>query len=181
MRISGGFARGLNLKVPSISDIRPSMEVVRQAVFSMLGERVSGANVLDLYAGSGSYGLEALSRGAAHATFIDTNSESIRAIKTNLDVGRFWGKAEVIQMDALRYLAEEDNEQQFDLIFVDPPYEYGIPTGLTWHLSHELKKDGLVIFDHAKTMTFGKVEELEIIEERSYGYSAVTFLSRKEK
>ena len=85
MRISGGFARGLTLKVPKISDIRPSQEMVRQAVFSILSDRVQGAQVLDLYAGSGSYGLEALSRGAAHATFIDSNGEAIRATRKLLN------------------------------------------------------------------------------------------------
>jgi 16S rRNA (guanine966-N2)-methyltransferase len=179
MRISGGFARGLTIKVPRISDIRPAQEVVRQAIFSMLGDKVDGATVLDLYAGSGSYGLEALSRGASHATFVDSNMEAIKAIKSNLDVGRFWGKAEVVQTDAVRYVAEESHAQ-FDLIFADPPYEYGIPQGLSYHLAAMLKPDGLVIFDHAKTVTFTKLEELEVVESRSYGSSAVTFLKLKD-
>jgi 16S rRNA (guanine966-N2)-methyltransferase len=181
MRISGGFARGLNLAVPKISDIRPAQEVVRQAIFSMLGERVTGAKVLDIYAGSGSYGLEALSRGATHATFVDSNSEAIRAIKTNLDVGRFWGKSEVVQVDALRFLSEENYDGPFDLIFADPPYEYGIPKGLCYHLSEIVTPDGLVIFDHAKSVTFDRIEDLEVIETRNYGNSGVTFLRPKMK
>lgn len=180
MRISGGFARGLTLRVPKISDIRPAQEMVRQAVFSMLGEQIQGARVLDIYAGSGSYGLEALSRGANSATFVDTNIESIKALKANLDVGRFWGKAEVVQSDAIRYLSEE-GQGKFDLIFADPPYEYGIPSGLCYHMAEMLKADGLVIFDHAKTVTFGKIDELEVVESRSYGSSAVTFLKHKNK
>lgn len=180
MRISGGFARGLTLKVPKISDIRPSQEMVRQAVFSILSDRVQGAQVLDLYAGSGSYGLEALSRGAAHATFIDSNGEAIRAIKSNLDVGRFWGKATVTQVDVLRFLSEQ-NHQQFDLIFADPPYEYGVPKGLSFHLAESIKDDGLIVFDHAKTVTLDRVDELEIIDSRSYGHSAVTFLQLPKK
>jgi 16S rRNA (guanine966-N2)-methyltransferase len=178
MRISGGFARGLTINVPKISDIRPAQEVVRQAIFSILGEKIKAAQVLDIYAGSGAYGLEALSRGAAYALFVDSNSESIRAIRKNLDVGRFWGKAEVIQMDALRFLSEE-NHEGFDLIFADPPYEYGIPSGLAYHLSHIINDDGLIIFDHAKTVIFDKVEELEVVDTRAYGASAVTFLKKK--
>lgn len=174
MRISGGFARGLTIKVPKISDIRPTQEVVRQAVFSMLGDQITDADVLDLYAGSGAYGLEALSRGAAHATFIDSHAESIKAIKSNLDVGRFWGKAEVEQNDSIRFLSE--SHHKFDLIFADPPYEYGVPRGLCFHIAEALKDDGLVIFDHAKSVTLDKVEELKVIESRSYGASAITFL-----
>lgn len=179
MRISGGFARGLTIKVPRISDIRPTQEVVRQATFSMLAERVVGATVLDLYAGSGSYGLEALSRGATNATFVDTNIESIRAIKSNLDVGRFWGKAEVVQLDAIRYLSDQAHHRPFDIIFVDPPYEYGIPRGLCFHMAEILAEDGLVVFDHAKSISFDKVEEFTVIESRSYGKSAITFLKQK--
>jgi 16S rRNA (guanine966-N2)-methyltransferase len=180
MRISGGFARGLTIKVPKVSDIRPAQEMVRQAVFSIIGDEVEGARVLDLYAGSGSYGLEALSRGASHATFVDTNVEAIRALRSNLDVGRFWGKAEVLQTDALRYLSEE-GQGKFDIIFADPPYEYGIPSGLAFHLAEMLKADGLVVFDHAKTVTFTKVEDLDVVDARSYGNSAVTFLRHKKK
>lgn len=164
--------------MPKISDIRPAQEMVRQAVFSILGDRVKDATVLDIYAGSGAYGLEALSRGAAHATFVDTNVESIKAIKANLDVGRFWGKAEVVQLDALRYLSEEAGQLPFDLIFADPPYEYGLPSGLLFHLAEVLADDGLVVFDHVKGLNFDRGEDLEVIETRTYGGSGVTFLRK---
>ncbi|HTB63133.1 MAG TPA: RsmD family RNA methyltransferase, partial [Opitutales bacterium] len=84
MRITGGRARGIVLKIPQRGELRPATDYLRQAVFSSLGPRVVGARVLDLFAGTGAYGLEALSRGAAHVTWVDANGSAITAIRANL-------------------------------------------------------------------------------------------------
>ena len=114
MRIISGSARGIPLRIPS-HDVRPTMEMVRGAIFSALGERVAGAKVLDLFSGSGAFGIEALSRGAATATFVDDHPKAIVAIKANLEKTRL--EASVVRSDVFRFL--ERTDQIFDLIFAD--------------------------------------------------------------
>jgi 16S rRNA (guanine966-N2)-methyltransferase len=117
MRIIAGSAGGISLRLPR-HDIRPTMEKIRGAIFSSLGDRVLDARVLDLFAGSGAFGLEALSRGAAVATFVDHQRDSITAIQANFAKTHLRGA--VIQLDVFGFL--KSNREQFDLIFADPPY-----------------------------------------------------------
>lgn len=135
MRIISGLAGGIPIKVPD-AVARPTTDKVRQALFSMLGELVSDARVLDLFAGSGALGLEALSRGAKSVLFIDESRHACTAIRDNLNKTRLQG-AQVRQGDALRSLAELAKNQPggFDLIFADPPYAHG-PHDVNW--SHKL-------------------------------------------
>jgi 16S rRNA (guanine966-N2)-methyltransferase len=126
MRISGGGARGIPLTVPKGEVVRPATEGLRQAVFSSLGARVVGARFLDLFAGSGAYGLEAFSRGAAGGTFVERNPKAAACLRRNLSgVCRSLGRAEldlsVIEGEVLPALARLASQP--DLIFVDPPYE----------------------------------------------------------
>lgn len=175
MRITGGRARGFTIKVPKITDIRPAQEMVRLAVFSILGDKVPGASVLDVYAGSGAFGLDALSRGAEHCTFVDSNPLAIQAIESNLRNAHFWGKAQAIKSDAIRFMSED--HETYDLIFVCPPYSYGLPPALFFNVSEHLSPDGVVIVDHARTTVLKpEAEGLEIFDQRSYGASGVTFL-----
>ena len=179
MRITGGTTRGFNLKVPKITDIRPAQEMVRLAVFSILADEVKGAKVLDLYAGSGAFGLEALSRGAASATFVDTNPLAVQAIEANSKNARFWGKTSVVKQDALHFLSQD--HETYDIIFVCPPYSYGFPKALFYQVADHLNPDGVVIFDHARTTKFEKnVEGLEVVDQRTYGASGVTFFRLAE-
>jgi 16S rRNA (guanine966-N2)-methyltransferase len=117
MRIIAGSAGGISLRLPR-HDIRPTMEKIRGAIFSSLGDRVIGARVLDLFAGSGAFGLEALSRGAAVATFVDHHRDSITAIQANFEKTRLRGP--LIQLDVFGFL--RSNQERYDLIFADPPY-----------------------------------------------------------
>ena len=122
MRIISGTAGGITIKVPT-GDTRPATDQVREAVFSMLGDLVPGARVLDLFAGSGAYGLEALSRGSTSATFVEQNGKACAVIQENLRKCRLPG-AEVVKSEALAHLRRlaARNEPPFDLIFADPPY-----------------------------------------------------------
>lgn len=149
------------------------------AVYSILGDQVEQAKVLDAYAGSGAFGLEALSRGAANCTFVDSNHLAIEAIEANLKNAHFWGKAKAIKSDAMRFLAEDT--QLYDLIFVCPPYSYGLPDGLFFHLAEHLSPEGVVVIDHARTTVIKQqIEGLEIVDQRTYGASGVTFLRHAE-
>jgi 16S rRNA (guanine966-N2)-methyltransferase len=136
MRITGGRARGILLKIPTRGSLRPATGYLREAVFSSLGARVGGARVLDLFAGTGAYGLEALSRGAAQATWVDANTAAVTAVRANLAaVAKAMGAA---GPDALGRASEGDvfswqppTGAEFDLVFVDPPYallpQFGAP------------------------------------------------------
>jgi len=136
MRITGGRARGIVLKTPRRGNLRPATGFLRQAVFSSLAAKVGGARVLDLFAGTGAYGLEALSRGAAHATWVDANASAVEAIELNLAaVAKSMGAVKsaalglALEGDAFVWLPAPGVE--FDLVFVDPPYallpQFGAP------------------------------------------------------
>jgi 16S rRNA (guanine966-N2)-methyltransferase len=123
MRVIAGSYRGRPLKAPKGENTRPTSDRVREALFSILGTRTEDARVLDLFAGSGALGLEALSRGADTVTFVDDNRAAIAAIKSNLDT--LQAVAQVRQTDALRHLNSARNSgAQYDLVFLDPPYRH---------------------------------------------------------
>lgn len=126
MRISGGGARGITLAVPRGDAVRPATDGMRQALFSSLGARVAGARFLDLFAGSGAYGLEAVSRGASGGVFVEKNAKAAGCIRQNIaavckSLRRDAAGLEVLQMDALS--APVGAGALPDLVFVDPPYE----------------------------------------------------------
>jgi len=121
VRVIAGQWGGRRLQAPRGDAIRPTSDRVREALFSVLGAQVDGARVLDLFAGSGALGLEALSRGAAEATFVDSAAAAIRAVRANLEA--LGGEAVVRRADARRFLgAASEAARQYDLVFLDPPY-----------------------------------------------------------
>ena len=128
MRISGGKARGIELKVPKGDRVRPATDGLRQAVFSSLAAAVPGARFLDLFAGSGAYGLEAFSRGATGGVFVERDARAAACIRQNIDaVARSVGAVgaedlSVTQADALQIAAAPPGPRP-DLVFIDPPYE----------------------------------------------------------
>ena len=155
VRISGGSARGIPLVVPKGDAVRPATDGMRQAVFSSLGARVPGACFLDLFAGSGAYGLEALSRGAAGGVFVEKNAKAAACVRQNISavcksIGRADGEGlTLLQADALTVPLSQGAVP--DLVFIDPPYEI-IPTvaqGLFMRLAELLaeKPEAVVVFE----------------------------------
>jgi 16S rRNA (guanine966-N2)-methyltransferase len=127
MRISGGGARGIPLTVPKGDAVRPATDGLRQAVFSSIASRVPGASFLDLFAGSGAYGLEALSRGAGTGVFVEKNAKAAACLRSNLtavckSLGRGLDGLEIRQADALTAPLDRDGIAP-SLVFIDPPYE----------------------------------------------------------
>jgi 16S rRNA (guanine966-N2)-methyltransferase len=121
MRVIAGTHRGRTIKAPPGDSTRPTSDRVRESLFSILGGRTDDARVLDLFAGSGALGLEALSRGAQEVTFVDDDRKAIAAIKANLTT--LHATAQVRQSDAIRFLgAASTGGAQYDLVFLDPPY-----------------------------------------------------------
>jgi 16S rRNA (guanine966-N2)-methyltransferase len=134
LRIIGGRHRGRRLRFPSGVDIRPTPDRVRETLFNWLQPRITGARVLDLFAGSGALGLEALSRGAANVTFIEKDRRAALAIEAVL---REWHEAQtsVICADAMAWLTSSTPAIPFDLVFLDPPYDSGLLNGAAAALS----------------------------------------------
>ncbi|MEO5961547.1 MAG: 16S rRNA (guanine(966)-N(2))-methyltransferase RsmD [Opitutaceae bacterium] len=157
MRISGGGARGIPLVVPKGDAVRPATDGMRQAVFSSLGARVDGARFLDLFAGSGAYGLEALSRGAASGVFVEQNAKAAACIRRNIaavckSLGREPNDLTVVQADARGVPASADGVATVpDLVFIDPPYHLiaDIAPGVFSRLAELLatKPEALVVFE----------------------------------
>ncbi|MBP7669084.1 MAG: 16S rRNA (guanine(966)-N(2))-methyltransferase RsmD [Candidatus Eisenbacteria bacterium] len=125
MRIVGGRWRGRALRTPPGREHRPTLQMVREALFDTLGERTAGARVVDLYAGSGALGLEALSRGALHASFVERSRAALDALRANIALLGASECARVIAADALEFLArgrERERGCEVDILFADPPY-----------------------------------------------------------
>ncbi|MCL2662417.1 MAG: 16S rRNA (guanine(966)-N(2))-methyltransferase RsmD [Oscillospiraceae bacterium] len=120
MRVISGSARGRKLKEPGGNKIRPTSDRVKESVFTIIQFDIEGRRVLDLFAGTGQYGIEALSRGAKSAVFIDNFAESIKLVKENVQKCGFSDLSNIQARDALRFL---ENKDKYDLIFIDPPYD----------------------------------------------------------
>ena len=120
MRVITGKARGVQLKTPEGMDTRPTTDRVKEALFSIINFDIPGASVLDLFGGTGQLGIEALSRGAKSAVFVDAREESCRLIRENLKRTRLEQDAKVVRSDYLAYLGR--TKEQFDIILLDPPY-----------------------------------------------------------
>jgi 16S rRNA (guanine966-N2)-methyltransferase len=145
MRISGGDARGVRLVVPKGS--RPASERVRQAVFASLASHLPDARVLDLYCGSGAYGLEALSRGAADAVFVDKDLAATKACRTNVCAIGEADSSRIRRTDVARYLSRTATKDgPFDLVFVDPPYGEPLERTLAGVLPL-LAQDGIAVVE----------------------------------
>ncbi|MEA2123519.1 MAG: rRNA (guanine966-N2)-methyltransferase [Solirubrobacteraceae bacterium] len=168
MRIVAGRWGGRRLSSPKGAATRPTSDRVREALFSILGERVQRARVLDLFAGSGALGLEALSRDAAEATFVDSAAASVATVKANLQA--LGGEAEVRRSDALRFLRAASGEaRHYDLVLLDPPYRLAERLGreLSETLPAVLAPSALVISESDRRAPLPL--DLPLTDERRYG------------
>ncbi|MEA2020741.1 MAG: 16S rRNA (guanine(966)-N(2))-methyltransferase RsmD [Patescibacteria group bacterium] len=178
MRIITGTAKGQKIKIPK-KEIRPAQSIVRHSIFSMLQGLIKDAYVLDLFAGSGSYGLEALSRGAKKAIFVDIDNRCTKTIKENLKNMSLESRGEVIKMDAAKFVENADSTK-FDLIFLSPPYSMGSQIHILKQLKNILSPKGIIIFDHAKeTKLPQEVDGLKTIRQRSFGATTISILAKK--
>jgi len=188
MRVIAGDARGRQLVAPKSMRVRPTADRVKEALFSMLLSRLgefTGMRVLDIFAGTGNLGIEALSRGASYAVFVDSHRESAEVIRKNLEITRYCDKAKVVMQDAaaaLKLLAR--SEPAFHLVFLDPPYHEG-HTGRVLDLlsSSPLIDQGTTIVAEFSSKeeiprSFGSLRETE---RRVYGDTALSFLTISDR
>jgi 16S rRNA (guanine966-N2)-methyltransferase len=175
MRITGGIGRGRKLKVPSGEQVRPTSDKVKQALFNILGERVEGAVFLDLFAGAGGIGIEALSRGAERAVFVDGFRESLEAVKHNIGQTGFGERAEAVLSKVEPFLMKRSGP--YDIVFLDPPYALELlPLLQLIAASGLLRPDAVVIAEHfKKRQSPERVGELERYREAVYGDTALAF------
>jgi 16S rRNA (guanine966-N2)-methyltransferase len=176
MRIIAGTAGRIAIKVPS-AVARPTTDFVRQAIFSILGEKVNNARVLDLFAGSGALGLEALSRGAKSCTFVDEHRQAVNIIAENLTKARLTG-GHAVKAEVVSYLKRDAGT--YDLIFVDPPYwkYHGdkdhvtelLKSGLT---PPRLAADAWLIVEISSHQTSPVADDFSLVARREYGSSAI--------
>lgn len=180
MRIISGTAGSVPLRVPR-SLTRPTTDRVREALFSSLAPALPGASVLDLFAGSGSLGLEALSRGAGSATFVDAANDSHAAMQENLNKARLEG-GKIVRRDVFGFLSGIPADS-YDIIFADPPYARDEETtrDLDRLLQHEklpsaLRENGIFILESLDKSPLPEAPLWEVIKEKSYGSTRVSFL-----
>jgi 16S rRNA (guanine966-N2)-methyltransferase len=183
MRISAGEHRGRRLRSPRGRRTRPTSEFLRQAIFNILAARVRGARFLDLFAGTGAVGLEALSRGASAVTFVERDAGSVETLRANVAALGFSGRTRVIAGDALPMLARlEAAGAPFDIIFVDPPYARDLAARCMERLAHGgvLSENGiLVVQTFHKTVLPERVGLLARVRERRYGESALVLYTKE--
>ena len=176
MRVISGTARGRKLVSPEVNKVRPTLDRVKEAVFNMLAFSVQDVSVLDLFAGSGGLGVEALSRGAARAVFVDASEASLRVVRENLALTRLEEKAACICSDFLTYLSGQ--RESFDLIFLDPPYAGGYlePALLKIREKRLLAQNGLVVCELDSAENPDCPEGYVIIRNKKYGKARILLM-----
>jgi 16S rRNA (guanine966-N2)-methyltransferase len=173
VRIIAGERRGHTIFAPRGRETRPTSDRVRENVFNIVGPWVDGARVLDLFAGSGAMGLEALSRGAASALFVESDPEALRTIERNLDKLRLTG-ARAVQLDSTAALTQESAAgRKYDLVLVDPPYDMKNYDSISRYLPDLLAEDGLLVFETAAKVE-PRLPGLAVRTTRKYGSTRVT-------
>jgi 16S rRNA (guanine966-N2)-methyltransferase len=168
VRIIAGSHRSRQIAAPKGSDTRPTSDRVRENAFNLIGP-VEGGHVLDLFAGSGALGLEALSRGAASATFVESDRDACRTINANLDTLKL--SATVLCQDAVRMVSAD--RRVYDLVLCDPPYDYDSGKLLP-HLARLLAPDGLLVYESSGREAPPQVPGLEARTSRRYGSARLT-------
>jgi 16S rRNA (guanine966-N2)-methyltransferase len=183
MRVIAGTSGGIRLFVPK-SDIRPTMDRVKAAIFSSLGERIIGARVLDLFAGTGALGIEALSRGAESVMFVESDRQAIAAIERNLAQTQLSGR--IRQQDVFDFLSHASTAEPYDLIFADPPYDI-LTAGESFtrlllrndRLPARLTSDGIFVLEKRPGERLPATDFWEVVRRKTYGASETIFLQRK--
>ncbi|MDD2603801.1 MAG: 16S rRNA (guanine(966)-N(2))-methyltransferase RsmD [Desulfobacterales bacterium] len=180
MRIIAGQRRGKRLITPKNRTIRPTADRIRESIFNIIADRVRDARVLDLFAGTGALGIEALSRGAREVFFVDSGAEAVALVQRNLIACGFANQGRVIQRDALGALAGMRGGSPLDLVFMDPPYNRAMvaPTLTALIATALTAPDALVVVEHAPEEDIpAQANGWRCIDRRRYGKTLVSFVA----
>lgn len=173
MRVITGTARGRVLKTLEGEDVRPTTDRVKEAIFSIIQFEIEGRRVLDLFAGSGQLGIEALSRGAAYATFTDMSAEAVDTVKKNLISTKLTKNTEVLRTEAIAFL--RNNKKKYDIIFMDPPYSKGILQSTLPYAVCNVNEGGVIVCEHPYGEEMPQtVENFALYREYKYGKIGIT-------
>lgn len=174
MRVITGIARGRNLATLEGADItRPTTQSTKEALFSSIQFELEGKKVLDLFAGCGQLGIEALSRGARHCTFVENNRKAYKIVEDNIKLCKMEDSSNLVFSDAVSFLSRKDN---FDIAFLDPPYNKGLIMDCLERLTPLMSADGVIICESAKNEDFPeKVNDWVVTKAKNYGKSKLTY------
>jgi 16S rRNA (guanine966-N2)-methyltransferase len=190
MRIIGGIYKGRNLSVPENVDVRPALARMKDSLFNILMGEFEGKNVLDLFAGTGSLGFEAISRGARNCLFVENSQPCFESIKKNIAKLKLENVATVLFMDTFEIILHAiKNHNCFDYVFIDPPYKYyddkilrGKLLGLMDDMARNniITQNGMIIVEYRRgQINSDDFDKLLIVDTRSYGQTCLSFFRRK--
>ena len=180
MRVIAGDARRTVLYAPDGQNTRPTADRIKENLFNILAPHIPGAVFLDLFCGSGAIGIEALSRGASAAFFVDNSRNAIAATNANLERSNLTGRANVLTMSAQRAISQlETDGNVFDIIFLDPPYGSGIIGQVLDDLEAIIANDGIIVAEISSDNPHIASGYLELYDERDYGSSRLLFYTRR--
>ena len=183
MRVISGSANRHRLVTPKGLKVRPTTDRIKETLFNILAPRIVDIRMLDLFAGSGAIGIEALSRGAASCVFVDNDRDSMHCIKENLESCRLADRAQTVFSDATRAVSGlKAQGRKFDIIFMDPPYGRELEKEVLYAMRDSLlAEDGLIIVEAEADTDFGYLEELGLtaVRVKEYGSNKHIFIERK--
>ncbi|MDD6037902.1 MAG: 16S rRNA (guanine(966)-N(2))-methyltransferase RsmD [bacterium] len=182
MRIIAGKARRLPLKTLPGKDTRPTTDRIKETLFNILSPELSDARFLDLFAGSGQIGLEAVSRGAKHCVFVENNKKACEVINENMRFTKLADQCRIMQTDCMAALRQLEGNERFDIIFMDPPYGKELEVELLSYLSHSavVGEKAFIIIEAALDTDFSYVHAMgyEILKEKIYKTNKHVFLTK---
>lgn len=172
MRVIAGSARRIPLKTPEGLDTRPTQDRIKETLFNMLQYDLADCVFLDLFAGSGAIGIEALSRGAAQAVFVEKDERAVQVIRENLKATRLEDRAIIMHCDAVSALHRLEGKRRFDFIFMDPPYDHELEKQVLQSLTESslIDKESTVIIEASLETSFDYLESLGFIMEKNKKY-----------
>ena len=180
MRVITGFARGKRLQTLEGEDVRPTTDKVKEGLFSAIQFEIEGRAVLDLFAGSGQLGIEALSRGAEKCLFVDKSSRAIGVVESNLKNTGLLEKARIINKDYASFLSA--TAEKFDIAFLDPPYKVGLLADALEKVAQKMNRGGVIVCESPKELSLPQTAgELGLFREYKYGRIKVSVYRFKEE
>ncbi|MBQ5347733.1 MAG: 16S rRNA (guanine(966)-N(2))-methyltransferase RsmD [Ruminococcus sp.] len=179
MRVITGEARGRKLLTLEGADVRPTTDKVKEAIFSAIQFDIQGRKFLDLFAGSGQMGIEALSRGAESAVFVDSSRKAVDIVRKNLNNTGFYDRAKVLHTDSLSFL--NMNSEMFDIVYLDPPYGTGVLQEVLPAVLENVKKTGIIIVENPeKEEILQNYGDFTLDRQKHYGKIKISMYRHKD-